>query len=127
MMQLTQRLILGLVVAGLSLGAMAQDIWTGGVGIEERELAPQRNTRIQFFVEGGPYLADVHYVLYDERGNRLHEGTADGPWLLLNLDAGTYSVQATRSETGETQSARFFKEGGNRLVLGLEFGRVSAD
>lgn len=127
MLKTMRYLAVGLVAAVFSAGAAAQDIWTGGVGEGERDNAPQRNTRIQFFTQGGPYLADVHYVLYDERGNNLHEGTADGPWLLLNLDAGTYSVKATRNETGETQSTRFFKEGGNRLVLGLEFGRGSAD
>lgn len=127
MTQLMQRLMVGLMVAGLSMSALAQDIWTGGVGIDERQLAPERNTRIQFFVTGGPYLADVHYVLYDEQGTRMHEGTADGPWVLVDLPAGTYSVKATRGATGETQSTRFFRQGGGKMVIGLQFNRVSSD
>jgi len=123
MTQLLQRLMVALFVAGLSVSALAQDIWTGGVGMEERDFAPDRNTRIQFFVDGGSYLADVHYVLYDEQGMRMHEGTADGPWLLIDLPAGTYSVKATRDDTGETQSTRFFRQGGGKTVIGLEFDR----
>lgn len=127
MMQTMQRLIMGMVVAALSMNALAQDVWTGGVGMNERELAPDYNTRIQFFVNGGSYLSDVHFVLYDEQGMRMHEGTTDGPWVLVDLPAGTYSVKATRTATGETQSTRFFRPRDGDMVFGLRYNRVSTN
>lgn len=121
MTQLMQRLLVGLMALGLAAGVAAVDVWTGGVGKMEREQAPNRNTRIEFFVTGGAYLADVAYTLYDDRGNVLAEGVSDGPWLLVELKSGTYSVKATRDRTGHTESSRFFVETQGKTIVGLRF------
>lgn len=123
MTQLMQRLMVGVLALGLAATAAAVDPWTGGVSEMGREQAPAKNTRIEFFVSGGPYLADVTYTLYDDRGNVLAEGVADGPWVLVDLQSGTYSVKATRNRTGETESSRFFVETQGKTVVGLMFDR----
>lgn len=121
MTQLIQRLLVGLMALGLAAGAAAVDPWTGGVGEDNRQEAPDRNTRIEFFVSGGPYLANVDYKIYDNRGSVLAEGTADGPWVLVDLDSGSYSVKARRNETGDIQSVRFFVETQGQTNIGLRF------
>lgn len=123
MIQLMKRLMVGLLALGFAAGALGQDIWTGGVGQQARDMAPDRNTRIEFFTDGGPYLAQVDYVLYDSQGNRIHEGTSEGPWLLVNLNPGNYSVKAERAETGEVQSVRFGVASSGQQVVGLKFDR----
>lgn len=123
MIKLMQRLMVGVMALSLAVAAAAIEPWTGGVSEMGREQAPERNTRIEFFVTGGPYLADVTYTLYDDRGNVLVEGVADGPWVLVDLQSGTYSVKATRNRTGETESARFFVETEGQTIVGLRFDR----
>lgn len=123
MTQLMQRLLIGLIALSFAGGVAAQEVWTGGVGELNRQQAPDHNTRVEFFVSGGAFLADVSYTLYDGRGNVLAEGTADGPWLVVDLQSGTYSVEATRNRTGETQSARFFVETQGDTIVGLKFQR----
>lgn len=123
MTKLMQRLFIGLMAMSVAAGAAAIDPWTGGVGENNRQQAPDRNTRIEFFVSGGPYLANIDYTLYDNSGNVLAEGTADGPWVLVDLSSGSYSVKATRNETGDTQSVRFFVETQGQTNIGLRFPR----
>lgn len=110
---------LGLVAAAV-LPVQAEDVWSGGVGIAEREQAPNTNTRIEFFVTSGSYLAGIDYTLYNADGQPIAGGQSDGPWLRVQLPAGVYRLEATRPDTGDMQSAEFSVANGVTSV-GLQF------
>ena len=92
-----------LSVAGFS---MAQDrvIWSGGVGLEERQAAPVEGTKLVFFVKSGSFLSDVNVTVTDMAGDQLVKTTSRGPWLILDLPDGRYSVRAELKD-GEAQGA----------------------
>lgn len=121
MKHLTNLLTAGALSAVLASGAAAVDPWTGGVGEGARETAPERNTRVEFFVDNGAYLADINYELYSADGNSMVEGQSDGPWVIMELSPGEYSIRGVREATGEVQSTRF-QVGENRdHIVGLKF------
>lgn len=111
--------ILGLVAAA-ALPIQAEEIWTGGVGVAEREQAPDYNTRIEFFVASGSYLAGIDYSLYDASGRPIAGGQSDGPWVRVQLPAGDYRVEASRPASGDVQSVHFTVADGVTSV-GLRF------
>jgi|TARA_Y100000294_G_scaffold132456_1_gene124960 hypothetical protein len=56
-----------------------------------------------FFVTEGNFLSDIAVTVSDSEGMTLVETTTTGPWLILNLSAGTYTVRAAR-RNGDVQS-----------------------
>tara|TARA_R110000772_G_scaffold171612_4_gene283498 strand:- start:1645 stop:1986 length:342 start_codon:yes stop_codon:yes gene_type:complete len=73
-------------------------LWNGGVGADERELAPSEGTRLVFFVESGSFLAGVEVTVKDMQGNELVNTLSNGPWLILDLPEGKYQVNAQINE-----------------------------
>lgn len=89
-------------------------VWTGGIGAEEREEAPDTGTRFEFFVRSGSYLSDVNVVIRNAAGNEIVNTLSTGPWLVLNLPDGQYDVRATL-EDGRAQGVSItVGEGTNR-------------
>jgi hypothetical protein len=89
--------LLPLAFASLfSLGTQAQDyiVWNGGITSEERATAPTTGTKLVFFIESGSFLSDVKVRVKDMQGKVLVDTLSEGPWLILNLPAGQYSVRA---------------------------------
>lgn len=41
------------------------------------------------------YISDVHVIIKDKLGNTVLDTTAEGPYLLVNLVPGNYSLNAT--------------------------------
>ena len=81
---------------------------TGGVGDAEQtelfaEPARDYNVRITLTDPGGAYLSDVHVRIADADGNTKLDTRTNGPLLLVELDAGRYTVEATRSDGGATE------------------------
>jgi hypothetical protein len=74
---------------------------TGGVGEREREALNNIENAYTLFVsmalETGAYVADVRITLRDERGQTVLDTTTRGPFLLADLPAGRYEVEATAS------------------------------
>lgn len=50
----------------------------------------------------GAYLADVHVRITDAQSQQVLETTMDGPYLLVDLPAGRYQVEATLGSTVRT-------------------------
>lgn len=121
MKHLAKYLTASVMAALLASGAAAFDLWTGGVGVHERDDAPERNTRVEFFVDGGSYLSNVYFELYTDSGTRILDGHSNGPWVMMELFPGEYSIRGTREATGESQSVRFFVEQGRPMNIGLQF------
>lgn len=106
------RLTLLLATLSLATTATAQDgyvVWSGGIGADERETAPQEGTKLVFFAEGGKFVAQVKVQVKDADGKVLVDTTCPGPWLILKLPAGRYQVQA--------QMPSAAAQGGNIEVL----------
>lgn len=90
----------------LAEDATASRRWiSGGVGSESRaELdaaSHDYSLKIVFAVkEHEAYLSDVPFVIRDGGGTTVAEGVSEGPWLYVDLPAGSYEVEATAE--GET-------------------------
>ncbi|HEY0963030.1 MAG TPA: hypothetical protein VGE69_11810 [Pseudomonadales bacterium] len=99
----------------VALPAYAQNealVWTGGIGIDERAAAPAEGTKLVFFIEAGNFLADVQVNVKDESGRDIVDAVSKGPWMILKLAPGRYSVQATVA--GETQGGTIDVTGNNQ-------------
>ncbi len=95
------------LLAFMTMPAMAQDyvVFNGGVTSQARAEAPRTGTRLEFFATSGAYLADVQVTVSDSDGDELVDTVTNGPWLILDLPAGTYNVSA-EVEGHEPQSLR---------------------
>ena len=107
-------LVLGIGFCSPFLAANAQEIRkdqgapyvTGGIGVGERErlsaMANDFSLKARFAMQAGNYLADIQVTIEDAQGNKVIETMADGPWLLVDLDPGSYKVIATSAVADET-------------------------
>jgi hypothetical protein len=97
--------------AALESNANGSAQWVcGGAGEQERiemkDIESQSNAQLLFVTEKrGGYLADVDFVVRDQKGATVLQGRADGPKCLLTVPAGRYRVEATYE--GSRRSANF--------------------
>jgi len=82
----------------------------GGAGEQERielkGMESKSNAQLLFVTASrGGYLADVDFVVRDQKGATVLQGRADGPKCLLTVPAGRYRVEATYE--GTRRSANF--------------------
>lgn len=101
------RFVSSVLFALMAMPAVAQDhvVFNGGVTSQARAEAPRTGTRLEFFATSGAYLSDVAVTVSDSDGNELVDTVTNGPWLILDLPAGTYNVSAG-VEGYEPQSLR---------------------
>lgn len=115
--------VLMIVTAGLiSTPLLAQSpvIWTGGISEQERAEAPTTGTRLVFFVSAGNYLSNIAVRITDSNDREIVNTTTAGPWLILDLPAGRYNVQATRSN-GDEQGVQIEVVAGTDAEYGIMF------
>jgi hypothetical protein len=72
---------------------------TGGVGAEEADTLTREKNQYAFAIltaakGSGAFLADVHVRIVDEQSRLVLDTVMDGPWLLVDLPAGRYQVEA---------------------------------
>mgnify|MGYP003573616175 CR=1 FL=1 len=93
--------------------------YNGGVGLGERAAMSQIfPLKVVLATEKGLYLNDADVKFVDSSGAEVLRVRADnGPWLVADLPAGTYTVEATLE--GKTVSARGvrIKEGSRRITV----------
>ncbi len=79
----------------------------GGVGesgrAEIEAVQAQYSLKLVFAYTNGEFLAQVKVVISDAAGKTLVSTDADGPWLLVDLPAGTYKVDATVNGQTKTE------------------------
>jgi hypothetical protein len=104
-------------------GVAAQEIipLSAGVGEEDRAPRPEYSTKLVFFVASGAYLADVSVVISRKTDNFVLKTKAEGPWLFVNLPAGHYDVQATRSTGAKVGVAFDVQTGAAQKQVSLQF------
>lgn len=114
--------LLFIILAGsLSLAESREFVlWSGGISEEEREEAPDEGTKLVFFVKSGSFLADIKVSVKDQSGQELVNTVSPGPWLILNLPDGSYSVVAQRSN-GDVQSLIISVVGNEAREFGFVF------
>ena len=83
---------------------------TGCVGLDERKamekMAKTFNLKIVFAKMSGNYLARIPFTISKTDGERVLAITADGPWALVDLPAGAYTVAAEYDGTKRSQTLR---------------------
>lgn len=94
----------------------------GGIGSDEsgamRAAMKQHPLSLLFARPDGGYLADVDVALKDGSGNAVMALRASGPVCLLDIPAGSYSVQATSNGVTKSQNATI---GGTPKTLDFRF------
>jgi hypothetical protein len=93
---------------------------SGGIGEGERaELNAQSsrfNLRLLFAMQGsGSYVADVRVNVRDSRGELALIAESKGPWFLVELPPGTYTVEAEALDQIQRQKARISAASQTRL------------
>lgn len=110
-------ILLLMLGASVNTGAVAQDyiLFNGGISANERAEAPTNGTKLVFFVRAGNFLSAVSVVVSTAAGEILVNTVTEGPWLILDLPNGRYSVRAS-IPSGETQSLSIEVDGSNKEI-----------
>jgi hypothetical protein len=79
---------------------------SGGIGKDESEAMLKARSAWSLALEltqatgsGAEYISDVQITIKDKLGNTVLDTTTDGPYLLVNLSPGKYSLDATYQST----------------------------
>jgi hypothetical protein len=90
----------------------------GGFGLEERAAMPRDYPlKLVFATEKGHLLSLVNVAIIDKSGKKVFELAAnDGPWLLVDLKPGRYSLEATHNGHPKTMSGIDVPATGTRTV-----------
>ena len=116
-------------VSALETGSNGKNEWAcGGAGAEERAdmktLESVATASLLFVTEvRGGYLADVDFVVRDQKGVTVLQGRADGPICVLRVPAGRYSVEALYEGTKRTASLQASAAPGKPTRAVLTFPR----
>jgi hypothetical protein len=72
---------------------------SGGFGEDERErlrsITVGDNLELSFALQSKEYLAGANVLIKDAKGNNVLEAVSGGPLFLVDLPAGSYTVEAT--------------------------------
>ena len=83
---------------------------SGGIGLSGREqiraLSSQFNLQLMFAMHGGNYLADAQVRILDSRGNVVLDAESQGPYFLVQLSPGSYTVEASARSQTQRQTVR---------------------
>jgi hypothetical protein len=94
---------------------------TGGVTLDERqEMADQRKNfslLLKFAAKSGRYLGDVSVIVTNGKGVAVFESTTDGPWLLVNLPTGSYTLKAISGGVSQSQKINIGKNARRELTM----------
>ena len=132
--------IAAMVAFAAATGASALDAggndavaWAcGGAGEQERielkSLEPYATAELLFVTEKrGGYLADVDFVVRDQKGAPVLQGRADGPKCLLKVPAGRYRVEASFEGSQRVANLQVAKTSGKPVRAVLAFPRDSSE
>jgi hypothetical protein len=101
--------VLGLMASNFVSGIAAEELTaktsngvsylSGGFGEDERErlrnIAGGDNLELSFALQNKEYLGGANVLIKDAKGNNVLEAISEGPLFLVDLPAGSYTVEAT--------------------------------
>jgi hypothetical protein len=85
---------------------------SGGVGTEEVATLSDEKKRYALAIltaakGSGAFLADVRIRISDEQSKLVLDTVMDGPWLLVDLPAGRYQIEATQNARAQKKVVTF--------------------
>ena len=93
---------------------------SGGVGLDARAQlaahARDHDLKLVFATNSGEYLADIPVQIADASGKTMVDQVSHGPWMLVELPPGHYTVQAALNGSSKTQPVTV-NEHGLKTVL----------
>ncbi|WP_175775798.1 carboxypeptidase-like regulatory domain-containing protein [Burkholderia anthina] len=94
---------------------------SGGVG-KDQSTAFERNEAawplaLRFTGKGGEYLADVHVRIVDGKSNEVLKTDARGPYMLVKLPPGRYTVHASYQGSDESRAVTVGSKGGAKAAF----------
>jgi hypothetical protein len=101
---------------------LGQSFVSGGVGSTERDTLNLEQAGYDLSIltaarGSGNYLADVHIRITDSQSRQVLDTDMDGPWLLVDLPAGRYQVEATRNHLVQRHFVTFLANSHSRTVF----------
>jgi hypothetical protein len=101
--------------------AQGEGYISGGVALDERDALGKRRSDFSLWVataakKTGSYLSDVQIKISDAAGKTVLDTRLDGPWLLVDLKPGRYTVEAGFGKQTQRKSTNIGK-GGHREML----------
>ena len=107
----------GLVAAATSVQAQSVHLCTG-IGLDGREEAAAfpHTLKLVYAMPQGSYLGNVA-IRVTRAGETVFEGVCDGPWMLLNVDPGTYKVVSTFEGQTKTTDIRVGKRKVEKTII----------
>lgn len=122
------------LAAGIATGAHAQSnglpaastqgdvtFVSGGVGLDESTAFQHAESAwplaLRFTGAGGAFLADVHVHIADAKGAEVLKTDARGPYMLVKLPPGRYTVQASYQGKDQTRAVTVSAKGGAKAAF----------
>jgi hypothetical protein len=94
---------------------------SGGVGLDEskalQSAAHHWPLSLRFTGPGSDFLADVHVHIVDSKGGDVLTATSRGPYMLVKLPAGHYTVHAAYKDEDKTQAVSVAGAGSARAAF----------
>ena len=97
---------------------------SGGIGKDESEAILQARSSWSLTLEltqaadaKAEYISDVQVTIKDKLGNTVLDTIAEGPYLLVNLSPGKYSVDATYNSVTLHRDLSLQKKPGKKITL----------
>ena len=94
---------------------------SGGVGQDEsqalRSAASQWPLSLRFTARSGEFLADVHVTIEDAHGTSVLDTTSRGPYMLVKVPPGRYSVHVSHAGISKTSAVTVRASGTARTTF----------
>jgi len=91
---------------------------SGGVGLDEstalRRAQHQWPLSLRFTGPGSEYVSDVHVQIADSKGATVLDATAQGPYMLVRLRPGRYTIHASHGDEHRSQAVNVRGNGSAR-------------
>lgn len=88
-----------------------------GVGVEAREAEyPPFSLKVILATEQGAYISNVAIKIAPEGGKPVVDAVAEGPWFFVDLETGSYRVEATASDVKKVFSGIMVRKGQTRTL-----------
>lgn len=94
---------------------------SGGVGLDEsralQSAARSWPLSLRFTAKSGEYLADVHVQVADRHGTNVLDTTSLGPYMLVKVPPGRYSIHASHRGIDQTRTVTVAGNGHARAAF----------
>jgi hypothetical protein len=128
--------VLGLMASNFVSGVAAEELTvktsngfsylSGGFGEDERErlrsITVGDNLELSFALQSKEYLAGANVLIKDAKGNNVLEAISEGPLFLVDLPAGSYTVEATAMGKTLKQAVHVPSQGHARVYFAWNTG-----